>query len=99
MTVTYRELLGTRYFRKFRVEAGTKGLEKKIGLVLTCEEALSDKNSYVFLCKMSYHQKEISLDFVREIIERGYPDWEYKKRTGNRLIRKSGSSARRTIFH
>ena len=39
MAVTYRELLGTRYFRKFRVEAGTKGLEKKIGLVLTCEEA------------------------------------------------------------
>ncbi len=29
MAVTYRELLGTRYFRKFRVEAGTKGLEKR----------------------------------------------------------------------
>lgn len=82
MAVTYRELLGTRYFRKFRVEAGTKGLEKKIGLVLTCEEALSDKNSYVFLCKMSYHQKEISLDFVREIIERGYSGLGVQKEDG-----------------
>ena len=68
MAVTYRELLGTRYFRKFRVEAGTKGLEKKIGLV----------------------GRSLNGDI---------PDWEYKKRTGNRLIRKSGSSARRTIFH
>lgn len=72
MAITFRELLDTRCFKDFKVIAGNYGLDKKVGLVLTCEEYLSDKNSYVFLIHMVYHKTELSFEFVKSIIERGY---------------------------
>lgn len=72
MAITFKELLRSRFFRDFEVVAGRFGLERKVGLVLTCEENLSEKNSYTFLINMKYHKKDVSSGFVKTIIKMRY---------------------------